>query len=382
MRLRAERPASQGTLAASLLAQPHHDGSALYVSNRTPAPGDTVTVWLRVPAAARVVDVHVRVIPDAEPRFVKAQPDPSRSDGIDTWWAAEIECHNRVTPYRFLLTGAPQTAPAGPVSGYAWLNGTGLHRRDVPDSSDFRLVVHDASQAPPPSWALDSVVYQVFPDRFAASERSVLAPGSDPVRVPDWAVPAAWDDPIVARSSGLVPKQLYGGDIDGIVEHLDHLERLGVDCVYLTPFFPARSNHRYDASTFDAVDPVLGGDEALRRLTAAAHARGMRVLGDFTTNHTGSSHEWFLAARADARSPERDFYYWTGPDTYVGWFGVPTLPKLDYDSEELKRRIFEDEDGVVRKWLGPAGGLDGWRVDVANMTGSKGFRSTTTRSRA
>ena len=82
-------------------------------------------------------------------------------------------------------------------------------------------------------------------------------------------------------------------------EHLDHLERLGVNLLYLTPVFPARSNHRYDASTFDEVDPLLGGDDALVRLVEEAHRRGIRVIGDLTSNHSGDAHEWFRAAQAD-----------------------------------------------------------------------------------
>lgn len=177
-------------------------------------------------------------------------------------------------------------------------------------------------------------------------------------------------------------RQLYGGDLDGVVEHLDHIQALGATTVYLTPFFPARSNHRYDASTFTAVDPVLGGDAALARLADAVHERGMTLLGDFTTNHTGAAHEWFLAARADPAAPERDHYFWlsdTDADTdaesldYVAWLGVPSLPKLNYASTQLRQRVFDDPQGVVRRWLGPRG-LDGWRVDVANMTGRQGVQ--------
>ncbi len=71
------------------------------------------------------------------------------------------------------------------------------------------------------------------------------------------------------------PYQFYGGDLDGITARLDHLDRLGVNTVYLTPIFPARSNHRYDAATFDRVDPLLGGDAALARLADAVHAPGL-----------------------------------------------------------------------------------------------------------
>ena len=205
------------------------------------------------------------------------------------------------------------------------------------------------------------MVYQIFPDRFARSA------ASSERATPDWAQPAEWDDP-VDLGEGSISRQLYGGDLDGIVEHLDHLQALGVNVVYLTPFFPSRSNHRYDASSFDAVDPVLGGDEALRRLTKAAHDRGMRVLGDFTTNHTGDAHEWFVAAQADHDSEEHGFYLYDDGD-YVAWLGVKSLPKLNYDSEVLRRRVFDDADGVVRRWITGEHGLDGWRVDVANMTG-------------
>ena len=99
------------------------------------------------------------------------------------------------------------------------------------------------------------------------------------------------------------PRQFYGGDLDGIAEHLDHIADLGANTVYLTPIFPARSNHRYDAASFDEVDPLLGGDAALDRLAGAVHERGMRLLGDITTNHTGDAHPWFTGM------DRKDLYY-------------------------------------------------------------------------
>jgi alpha-glucosidase len=333
---------------ADLLGQPHHDGSALYVSNPHPALGETVTVRVRVPHEAGVSAVHVRLTPDAEPFFVDAVIE--RETETDAWWAADIVVHNPVTNYRFILEGGP--------TAYLWLNGTGVHQRDVPDAADFRITAHGT----PPAWASGAVVYQVFPDRFARSA------AQDEREVPEWAVPMSWDEP-VRLEQDVIAQQLYGGDLDGIVEHLDHLERLGVTVLYLTPFFPARSNHRYDASSFDQVDPVLGGDEALARLVDACHERGLRVLGDFTTNHTGDAHEWFVAARQDPSSEERGYYFWEGDDDYVAWLGVQSLPKLNYDSAPLRHRVFEDGDGVVRRWITGDSPLDGWRVDVANMTG-------------
>ena len=121
------------------------------------------------------------------------------------------------------------------------------------------------------------------------------------------------------------PFELYGGDLPGIEAHLDHVERLGANVIYLTPVFPASSSHRYDASSFDRVDPLLGGDEALVSLARAAHDRGLRVLGDLTLNHCGAQHEWFVRAQEDPASPERGLFYFDDalPNGYESWLGHP-----------------------------------------------------------
>lgn len=337
-----------------LLSQPSHDGSPRYVPQSAPELGETVSVFVRAPAAAGVRRVHVRTTPDAEPVFHEATVD--RVDGGEAWWRAEVEVRNPVTPYRFLLDTA---------NGPRWLTAAGLVGHDVPDITDFRLVSHD----PPPAWAADAVVYQIFPDRFARSA------GADGRRLPEWAIPCEWDTPVIGRGPE-TPYQFYGGDLDGITERLDHVHGLGANTVYLTPIFPARSNHRYDASSFHGVDPLLGGDEALVRLSEAVHRGGMRLLGDITTNHCGDAHPWFLAAQADRGAPERDLFYFDGDD-YESWNGVKSLPKLNWRSDELRRRFVGGPESVAQRWLLPPFELDGWRVDVANMTGRRASDSFT-----
>ncbi|MEU8105900.1 glycoside hydrolase family 13 protein [Nonomuraea muscovyensis] len=356
------------------IAEPHHDGSALYVSERAPSLGAPVTVWVRTPLAAGVTGVHVRAVCDGEPRYTGATVDTARTSSnisgygaTDVWWRAEITAVNPVTRYRFLLhTGGPHGSSrgssrgpsAGPAArggaGQAWLTAAGVVTHDVTDATDFRLVTHE----PPPSWMADAVVYQIFPDRFGRSGQDRPLPG--------WALPRDWDrDPVIASGPG-TSQQFYGGDLDGVVRHLDHIEALGADTVYLTPIFPARSNHRYDAAAFDRVDPLLGGDEALHRLSGALHARGMRLLGDITTNHCGDAHPWFTAAVSDVHAPEREMFFFdpvTGD--YASWWGVKSLPKLNWNSGLVRSRV----PAVLKRWLGP---LDGWRVDVANMTGRLG----------
>jgi alpha-glucosidase len=304
----------------TLLDEPHHDGSELYV--------DGEDVRVHVP---REVDaVALRYVEDGEGRGVEATPIG------DGWWTARLPMTNPVMNYRWLLTG-------GEV-GYAWLNGLGLVGHDVPDADDF-VASTDAG----PDWHLNSVVYEIFPDRFATT-----GAGADP---PEWAVPRTWHE----RPNGRAPETPYewfGGDLPGVEAHLDHIERLGANVIYLTPVFPAGSTHRYDATTFEHVDPLLGGDEALASLTRAAHVRGMRVVSDLTTNHTGDKHEWFA-------NGERELYLFDESGDYEAWWGIKTLPKLNWVSPELRRRM----QHVTRKWLEPPFELDGWRVDVANMSG-------------
>jgi alpha-glucosidase len=326
----------------------HHDGSETYVSTLAPELGETVTVFVRATGATRAL---VRTTPDGEPTFAEATPDRRTGSGV-TWWRAEVPVRNPVTSYRFLLDG-----PDGP----RWLNQLGVFDHDVPDSTDFRLVADD----PPPAWSREAVVYEIFPDRFARS------PAADDRPLPDWALRCRWDTPVIGRGPE-TPFQFYGGDLDGVASRLDHLAALGANTLYLRPIFPARSNHRYDAAAFDRVDPLLGGDAALRRLAAAVHARGWRLLGDLTTNHCGDAHPWFTAAVSDVDAPERAMFYFDENGDYESWWGVKSLPKFNWASAELRRRFFHGPDAAVARWLRQPYELDGWRVDVANMTGRRG----------
>lgn len=333
---------------------PHHDGSPLYVSTQSPALGETVTVRLRVPVAyPPLAAVRTRSNPDHEPEWTDARPIGA-ADGWD-WWEAPVTVRNPRHGYRFFLLHEDGTG--------AWLTQSGLHRIETLDVEDFALV----TTPPPPAWLGDAVMYQVFPDRFARS------PQADEHETPGWAIPAQWSDAVDPVMPGR-SQQFYGGDLPGIASKLDHLVELGVNLLYLTPIFPAASNHRYDASSFDRVDPLLGGDEAYAALIAQAHARGIRVIGDLTSNHSGDRHEWFRAALGTPGADTEGFYYFTNDDNtaYVSWLGYETLPKFDWSSEELRERFVTGDDSVVAKWLRPPFGSDGWRVDVANMTGRLG----------
>jgi alpha-glucosidase len=335
---------TRGAASRTLLDEPHHDGSDLYVVEPATELGDRAVVRLRVPRGTGVDAVAARTVSGGEPHGHPAEIDAETE--TETWWRVTIPVETPEVRYRFLLKGGEH--------GYAWVNGTGVVRGDVPDADDFVLSVDPGG----PAWHLGSVVYEIYPDRFATTGVGVEPPG--------WAVPRDWDELPSGRSPATA-FEWFGGDLPGVEAHLDHVERLGADVIYMTPVFPAGSTHRYDATTFDRVDPLLGGDEALASLVAAAHGRGIRVIGDLTPNHCGMGHDWFKRALADHDSPERDFFYFDESlrHGYASWYGVRSLPKLNWGSAELRRRMV----AAARRWLEADEPLDGWRIDVANQTG-------------
>ena len=338
----------------------HHDGSPLFVSTLSPRLGETLTLRLRIHREHQPAKVLLRTVRDGEPHVLAAEAKEEIGD--DIWWVAQLAVRNIETHYRWLLVGG--------AFDFAWLTAGGLVDYEVPDATDF---VISATQ-PPPDWTYSSVVYQVFPDRFAraAGREDELATAPEGVPLPGWAVPRAWTDAPEGRGSN-TPREFFGGHLDGARAHLDHLTALNANVLYLTPVFPAESTHRYDAASFAHVDPLLGGDTALQRLVDDAHDAGIRVLGDITLNHCGRTHDWFVRAQ-DPGAVERTFFRFDS-DLQYGyecWWNVPTLPKFDHTSLALRQTLVAADDAPVRTWLRGESGLDGWRVDVANMAGRMG----------
>src|SRR5436189_221848 len=105
------------------------------------------------------------------------------------------------------------------------------------------------------------------------------------------------------------------GDLRGLIQRLDYLKELGVDCLWLMPIYPSpQKDDGYDVSDFCAVDPAIGTVEDFRLLTREAHLRGLKVIADLVINHTSDQHSWFQEARRDPMSPKRDYYVWSDTD--------------------------------------------------------------------
>ena len=176
------------------------------------------------------------------------------------------------------------------------------------------------------------------------------------------------------------------GDLAGITGRLDYLSWLGVDAVWLTPFYPSPGHdHGYDVSDYCAVAPHHGTLEDFDTLVSEAHRRGLRVLIDIVPNHTSIEHEWFARARRDPDGPDRDRYLWADPapgggppNNWLSHFGGPAWT-LDAGSGQYWCHLFlpeqpdlnwrnpdvaDDFEAILRWWMDR--GIDGFRVDVAH----------------
>jgi neopullulanase len=212
----------------------------------------------------------------------------------------------------------------------------------------------------PPDWVRDAIFYQIFPDRFA---RSLTVP--KPRHLDAWGAPPTYHG-------------YQGGDLIGVVEHLDYLEALGASAVYFTPIFQSASNHRYHTHDYEKVDPMLGGTPALRRLVDEAHARGIRVVLDGVFNH--ASRGFFPFHDIMENGPNSAYLDWftvkgfpvqaydtQKPPNYAAWWGLHALPKFNVACPAVREFLW----GIGRMWV--EFGIDGWRLDVPNEIDDDAF---------
>ena len=187
-----------------------------------------------------------------------------------------------------------------------------------------------------PTWAIESVIYQIFVDRFAP-------------------VPQRWLEPEEMTD-------FVGGTLRGVIDHLDHIVDLGATVIWLTPIFVTPTYHGYDTTDFTRIDPRFGTEADLRDLVNAAHARGIRVLLDFVANHVSLDFAPFVAAKNDPASPYRPWFHFGDEYThgYQSFFNVPSMPKLDVDQAPVRQHLIH----AAQYWLTEFG-VDGYRLDYA-----------------
>ena len=222
-----------------------------------------------------------------------------------------------------------------------------------------------------PDWIKDAIFYQIFPDRFARSERV----SKQDLRL------EKWDSPPTVYG-------FKGGNLLGIAEHLDYLEELGINTLYLNPITASASNHRYHTYDYFHIDPLLGGDAAFRELLDAAHARNIRIIPDGVFNHASRGlWQFHHVLENGAGSPYVDWFHFNpeflrggkkwgaypSPDQqhmlnngvssyealgYQAWWNLPALPKLNTQTAAVREYLLD----CAVYWV--KFGADGWRLDV------------------
>ena len=201
-----------------------------------------------------------------------------------------------------------------------------------------------------PDWAANKVVYQIFPSRFAASQ---------PVDKKLW------------YKAPITPMDDLHGDFRGIIDHLDHIQDLGIDVIYMTPSFKSNSCHKYDTIDYYEIDPSFGTKEELKELVQKAHDRGMKVVMDAVFNHTGKE---FFAFKDILEKGEKskylDWYYIDELPLKGKWGEIPNflcfgyyggMPKLNLKNPEVEKYITD----VACYWIRECD-IDGWRLDVGD----------------
>ncbi|TCZ74698.1 alpha-glycosidase [Paenibacillus albiflavus] len=317
---------------------------------------DERTVHVRVRTRKDDMKLVTLIVADKYVFESSKQEIPMRkliSDALFDYWQAETTPPYRRLCYSFKFTDGEETA---------WLTERGFQAATpVTNIGMFEYpFLNPADIFTPPAWVKDAIFYQIFPERFANGD-----PANDPANVLPWGGKPEWNS-------------FFGGDLQGVMDHLDHLNELGVTAIYFTPVFEATTNHKYDTQNYLKVDKHFGDNALLKRLVDACHERGIRVLLDAVFNHAGGTFGPFLDAKAKGESSEyADWFHvkeWPlrvedGVPTYDAFAFEPHMPKLNTENPSVKKYFLD----VARYWIEEVG-IDGWRLDVANEVDHRFWR--------
>jgi cyclomaltodextrinase len=279
-----------------------------------------------------------------------------------------------------------------------------------------------------PNWAKEAVWYQIFPERFANGDKNNDPTPHDiegawPYQIPegwqispwtsDWYKLQPWEKANGHDFYWNAGVRRYGGDVQGIIDHLNYLKNLGINAIYLNPVFESPSLHKYDAKLYHHIDNNFGphpeqdeliwkredpnnpetwewtsADSLFLFFINEAHKKGIKVIIDGVFNHVGTS---FWAFRDVVKNQQNSLYKdwfkiksFDNPDTpqnefeYEGWNGVKDLPEIKKDPQTgLVKEFGEHVHSIVKRWMDPNNdgdpedGIDGWRLDVAEKVDIK-----------
>lgn len=264
-------------------------------------------------------------------------------DGLFDYYQAELEFSSvaRYQKYYFEME----------ESGVIWyLSAWGIHEQ-VPEDGYFEFLYANSTEIlDVPKWSRGQVYYQIFPERFYNGDKT-----NDPSDSVEW-------------GSRPTRENYMGGDLQGIIEKLDYIKDLGIDCIYLNPIFEADFNHKYATTNYYKIDPMFGNHETFRHLITRAHGMGIKIILDGVFNHSGIHFEPFQdVLKNQKNSKYLEWFHFTGFPVSVSHHcyecvgAYKYMPKLNTSNPEVQRFILDVMDYWIREFQ-----IDGWRLDVAD----------------
>lgn len=266
------------------------------------------------------------------------------TDDLFDYWECEVVPPFRRIKYGFLLKNDDEEI---------WMDEDKFSKEEPKMDRLFDIpFINPVDVFTPPAWVKDAVFYQIFPERFANGDPSI-----NPKDTLPWGEKPEWFN-------------FFGGDLQGIIDHLDHLTELGINAIYMTPIFKATTNHKYDTEDYMELDPHFGDKETLKKLINTCHDKGIRVMFDAVFNHSGKTFAPFVDVQEKGeKSKYKDWFHVRkfplavedGIPTYDTFDFEPLMPKLNTENPEVKEYLLN----VARYWVEEFG-IDGWRLDVAD----------------
>lgn len=294
------------------------------------------------------------------------------------YWQASLTAPFNRLNYGFILTDSLGNSIFYGDQGFETLTSSSNDDSGLMGANNYFKMPYfqEIDRFKAPEWVKKTVWYQIFPERFANGDTS-----NDPSGTLPW---QSGDHPTA--------ESFYGGDLQGIIKHLDHFSQLGINGLYLTPIFKAPTNHKYDTQDYFEIDPHFGTKEDFKLLVEKAHAAGIRVMLDAVFNHIGDQSpqwqdviangrqskyaDWFHIHDFPVRYTPTDNFEYTADANYDTFAFTPHMPKLNTANPEVQDYLID----IATYWIKEFD-IDGWRLDVANEVDHhfwKKFRAATT----
>ncbi|MGX7030198.1 glycoside hydrolase family 13 protein [Vagococcus zengguangii] len=274
------------------------------------------------------------------------------------YWEIEIGATHRRLSYAFKITGLDDSTLLFGEFGFSDFNEETIKAAN----NYFRLpYFHEADRFKAPEWVKETVWYQIFPERFANGDTT-----NDPEGTLPWGSKEHPDR-----------EDFFGGDLQGVIDHLDHLVELGINGIYFCPIFKAHSNHKYDTIDYLEIDPDFGDKALFKQLVDECHARGIKVMLDAVFNHMGDISpqwqdviengenspyaEWFHIHEFPVSYTETEDFEFSNDINYDTFAFTPHMPKLNTAHPDVQKHLLN----IATYWIKEFD-IDAWRLDVAN----------------